>query len=360
MAKSGVIYGSTSTFKTTAIAHFSRYIAETTGKATLLFSADGGGWTPCDEEIAVGMIRPYRADLDKIFLPTLVMISKGYWPKNVEETDPSKVNFIPIDWNEVGGIAVEGLTSIGNNILLQCAQKGLKTGEDATSKFSMPIIVEGQQLNVGFAGNSKGHYQFCHNQLQGMVNAFNSLPCKYVLFTGLDKRGEDDDRKSVYGVATPGKAITDVIPTWVGDYIHAQDYAVPRKVKVPPPGKTVSDCKPDELIETEVIDVICRYYFKPHPDPSTGILFKAKPRIAHNSIRALEKEFPGGYFEPTPEQGFDTYLKTLDKLLKLGLAREDPGLASWRQKMDAKLGRTTTAATAVATPTTQSTKERTQ
>src|ERR1700678_1774529 len=75
MARSGCLYGSTGTYKTTAIAHFSRYIAETTGKATLLLSADGGGWTPCDEEIAVEMIRPYRLDVghDR-FLPSLVVI----------------------------------------------------------------------------------------------------------------------------------------------------------------------------------------------------------------------------------------------------------------------------------------------
>lgn len=345
MAKSGVIYGSTGTFKTTAIAHFARYIAETTGKCTLLFSADGGGWTPCDEEIAVGMIRPYRADLEKIFLPTLVKISRGFWPENPEESDAAKVNFVPIDWSDVGGIAVEGLTSIGNNILLNCAQKQLKTGEDATSKFSLGILVNGQVENVGFAGNSKGHYQFVHNQLQSMVNQFTSLPCKYVLFTGLDKRGEDDDRKTIYGVATPGKAITDVIPTWVGDYIHAQDYPISKKVRVPPPGRKANECKPEELIDTEVIDVICRYYFKSHPDQHTGILYKAKPRITHGSVRALEKEFPGGYFEPTPEGGFDIYLRTLDELLKRGLAKEDPSLKSWRDRMDAKLGRVSTATT---------------
>lgn len=339
MAKSGCIYGSTGTYKTTAIAHFARYIARTTGKATLLLSADGGGWTPCDEEIAVGMIRPYQIDTSTIFLPTLVMVGRGYWPSNIGENDPSRVNFTPINWDDIGAIAVEGFTSIGTGLLLHCAQKALKTGEDATSKFTLPIMMDGQVVSVPFAGNSKGHYQFVQNQLQGFTKAATSLPCKYVLFTGIDKRAEDADRKTIGGVHVPGKAITDLIPTWIGDFIHAQDYSVERTVKVPPPGMTTSQCKPDQLIDTKVYDKVCRYYFVDHPDPDTGILFKAKPRITHGAVKALRKEFPGGYFEPTPDAGFDVYLDTLDRLLAAGVLKEDATLTAWREKQDAKLGR---------------------
>ena len=347
MARSGCIYGSTGTYKTSAIAHFSRYIAKTTGKATLLLSADGGGWTPCDEEIAVGMIKPYQVDISHDrFLPTLVVIGRGYWPENPEELDPAKVNFRAIDWSEIGGMAVEGFTSIGQGLLLHCSQKALKTGEDATSKFGRDIQVEGQTVTVGFAGNSKAHYQFVHNQLQGFTKAITSQPFKYVLFTGIDKKAEDEDRVTIGGVSTPGKAVTNLIPTWVGDFIHAQDYSVPRKVKVPPPGMTASQCKPDQLIETDVYEKVCRYYFKDHPDPQTGILFKAKPRITHGAVGALSKEFPGGYFEPTPDSGFDVYLETLDKLLAQGVLKEDDTLKAWRTKMDAKIGRAPVAAAA--------------
>jgi len=344
MARSGCIYGATGTYKTTAIAHFARYIAETTCKATLLLSADGGGWTPCDEEIAVGMIRPYQLDISHDrFLPSLVVIGRGYWPANSDELDPDLVNFVPIDWSEIGGMAVEGFTSIGTGLLLHCSQKALNTGENATSKFGREITVEGQTVMVGFAGNSKAHYQFVHNQLQGFTKAIVSQPFKYVLFTGIDKKVDDENRRTINGVSTPGRAVTNLIPTWVGDFIHAQDYSVPRKIKVPPPGMTASQCKPEQLIETDVYDKVCRYYFKDHPDPDTGILFKAKPRITHGAVAALAKEFPGGYFEPTPDEGFDVYLKTLDRLLAQGVLREDGTLSKWREMMDRKLGRVASA-----------------
>lgn len=335
MARSGCIYGGTSTFKTTAIAHLSRYIAEKTGKSTLLFSADGGGWAPCDEEVKVGMIRPYRCDTATIPLPILRKFSQGYWPSNPEESDISKLDFRLVDWSDVGAIAVEGFTSIGTMLMRLCADRALDTGQEATSKFTQPIVVDGIVQNVMFASNSKSHYNFCQNQLYGMTMNLTSLPVEYVLFTGLEKK-TDDDGSTINGVAVPGKAITNQIPTWVGDLIHAQDYSVPRIIKTPPPGKTIEQSKPEELIDTQIVDMVCRYYFKKHPDPVTGIMFPAKPRVSHGAVRDLEKRFPGGYFEPTTEKGFDEYLKVIDAL---GESRAS-SLVGWREKMDQKLGRT--------------------
>lgn len=331
MAKSGVIYGPTGTYKTTAIAHMARYYAETVGKATLLLSADGGGWGPCDEEVAAGMIRPFRVDTATIPLPMIRKASQGYWPRNPEEPDISKVDFVPIPWDDIGAIAVEGITSIGTMLMRHCADKTLKTGEEATSKFSMPIMVNGQLATETFAGNSKGHYQFVQNQLYGMVMNFISLPCKYVLFTAHEKRSEDDDRSTIYGIAAPGKAITPLIPTWLGDCIHAQDYSVTRTTRGPAPGD------PSKQVDVEVVDTHCRYYFKKHPDPVTGIMFTAKPRVSHSAVKALESRFPGGFFEPTPDHGFDLYLKALDELAAAGAERDD--LKGWRDRMDVKLGR---------------------
>lgn len=339
MARSGVIYGSTGTYKTTAIAHLARYIADTTGKRTLLFSADGGGWEPCAEEVAAGMILPYRCDTSTIPLPIVRKISQGYWPVNPEEPDISRVNFVPVNWDDVGAVAVEGFTSLGDMLMRHVADKNIKTGEEGTSKFLQPIRVNGEITQEVFAGNSKGHYNFVQRQLHGMTLNFTSLPAKYVLFTGHEKRAEDDDRSTIYGVSVPGKAITPLIPTWVGDCIHAQDYAVPRKVKVPPPGRTMAECKPADLVEAEVIDTVCRYYFKKHPDPVTHIMFPAKPRVAHRFVSDIERYFPGGFFEPTPEHGFDLYLKALDDLVAKGRITEDDSLKSWREKLDAKLGR---------------------
>jgi len=341
MARSGCIYGPTGTFKTTAIAHMARYIAERYGKSTLLLSADGGGWSPCQEEIDAGMIRPFRVDTATIPLPMIRKVSQGYWPANPEERDVSRVDFRRPDWSEIGAVAVEGFTSIGTMLMRHLADKNIKTGEEGTSKFVQPIVVEGQVTMESFAGSSKGHYGFAQNQLYGMTMNFISLPVEYVLFTAHEKRMEDDDRTTVYGISVPGKAIGPLVPTWIGDLLHAQDYAVTKVVKGPAPGK------PGELVDVEVVDTVCRYYFKRHPDPTTGIMFPAKPRVAHNQVRRLEQRFPGGYFEPSPEHGFDLYLKALDELAEEGGkgvgsgpgGGPDDTLRKWRERQDAKLGR---------------------
>ena len=338
MARSGVIFGATGTFKTTAIAHFARWIAETTGKATLLLSSDGGGWEPCREEVNAGMIRPYHIEAGTIPLPQIRLASKGYWPQDPEETDISKVNFIPVKWDEIGGIAVEGLSSIGTMLMRHCADKALKTGEDATSKFQQPILVNGQVQYETFAGNSKAHYQFVHNQLYSLITNFQSLPVSYVLFTGHEKKYAEDGELQC-GISVPGKAITPLIPTWLGDCIHAQDYKVPTSVKVP-------DATAEGGFVTEqTIRVRCRYYFVKHPDPVTGAIFDAKPRVTHSKVMELEKVFPGGFFTPTPEGGFDHYLRAVDKLAKDAAQADE--LKGWREKCDAKLGRGKPVTTAV-------------
>ena len=342
MARSGCIYGPTGSFKTSQVKWFSRYIAEVTGKATLLLSVDGGGWGACEPEINAGMIRAYRAESNVLPLPILRKISQGYWPKDPNETDPAAIDLIPVDWNEVGGIAVEGWTSIGSCIMRYLPDKGINVGGEDRSKlsFKVPVHVSGVVQNESFGSNTRGDYGFVQNLLNGLVLNWNALPCHYVLYTALESKTEDDDRSTTFGPAIPGKKGTRDCGAWIGDLVHAQDYQRVDKVLVPDP------IKPDAKIEQEVISVTCRYYFMKHPDPATGIPFPAKPRVTPEKVAALLKRFPGAYFEPSPEgkESFAEYLRVIDALNDEQAKSGDAGLTSWRQKMDQKLGRATTVA----------------
>lgn len=345
MADSGCIYGPTGSYKTSQIKWFARYIAELTGKATLLLSCDGGGWKPCQPEVDAGMIRPYRVETATLPLVILRKISQGYWPREPEETDPAKIDLIPVDWNEVGGIAVEGWTSITQVIMRYLPDKGVSVGGEDRNKpgsnmaFTLPIHVEGQIRNESFGSNTRGDYGFSQNHLYGLVSNFNSLPVRYVYHDALESKTEDDDRSTIYGPAIAGKKATSQCGAWVGDLIHAQDYTVPRTVKVPDPADKT------KLVDTPIFDLVVRYYFKKHLDPMTGIPFPAKPRVAPEKIAALEKRFPGGYFEPKEDgtDSFAEYLRVLDGLN--AEAAQADGLKSWREKMDQKLGRKSVAVT---------------
>jgi hypothetical protein len=331
MARSGVIYGPSGSWKTGMVKQFSHYIAETTGKSTCLFSSDGGGWGPCEPEVEAGMIRAYRCEAAVLPLPMIRKISQGYWPEDTSEIDPTKINMKPMDWNEIGGIAVEGWSSLSNMLMRYAADKGLKFGkDDYTGLFNVPIQVNGEWKEEKFGPSTQNHFGFVQNQLYALTTQFLSLPVRYVLFTALESKAEDDDRSTIYGPSIAGKKATAACPSWVGDCIHAQDYAIKRPVKVPNP-------EGGDPLETIIVDTTVRMYFKKHPDPATGIMFPAKPRIPPEKIKEFSKEYPYGYFEPTVEHGFDSYLHLCDKLSKDQSQAES--LKGWREKMDQRLGR---------------------
>jgi hypothetical protein len=332
VAKSGVIYGATGTRKTSQVKWFAHYIAEKTGKATFLISLDGGGWEPCDPEVQAGMILPYRPEMTQLPMIILRKLSQGYWPKDLKETVPEKINLVPINWDVVGGVAIEGWSSISQAMMRYLPDRGLNVGGEDRSKlggFRQEMYVEGQLTREDFRSNTRGDYGFVQNHLYGLVMNWNALPCHYVLYTALESKGEDDDRTTVYGPDIAGKKAISKSGAWVGDQIHAQDYATPKIVKVPHP------VDPNVLVDQTIADVTVRFHFKKHPDPVSGILFDAKPRVTPEQSAKLDQRFPGGYFEPKLDgkDSFADYLRELDKLS----SEQADTLKDWRQRADRKL-----------------------
>lgn len=349
MARSLCLYGGTGTFKSTQVKFFARYIAEVTGKATLLLSSDGGGWEPCQPEVLAGMIRPWRLETANTPLSLMRKVSQGYWPKDTEaineaiagmfatgQVDPA-ASLIPINWNEIGGVAFEGWTSASQVIMRYLPDKGISVGGENRSNpgsnmsFTQGVVVDGNAIIESFGSNTRGDYGFVQNQLYSLVSNFNSLPCHMVMYTALESKTEDDDRTTIYGPAISGKKATAQSGAWVGDLLHAQDYAVPRTIEVP----DVADSA--KVTQQTVMDVKVRIFYRKHPDPATGILFPAKPRCAPEKIAELERLYPGGFFEPGVESGLDEYLRVMDQLAK-DASRSD-ALAKWREWQDAALGR---------------------
>lgn len=325
MARSGILYGDSGSRKSTAAKHFARYIYEKTGKCSLLLSMDGGGWGPMQPEINAGVISAYRCGVE-VPLPTLRKISQGYWPENTSATRAAETNLRLVDWEKFGAVIVEGVTSISQALMRHLADKGIKTGEEATNPFFQSLLVDGQKVSEQFAGNSRAHYGFVQNQLYSMITNFNSLPCEYVLFTGLESRSEEDDRTPIYGPQIAGKKATALIPSWVGDCIHAQITPIKQTIEVPDPAD------PKKKMSSEIITNTVRMYFISHPDPVTGINYPAKPRVTPEAIPALMKEYPGGYFEPGLAEGLDTYLALVDRLNQGQRNQVD----EWRRKVDEK------------------------
>jgi len=241
-------------------------------------------------------------------------ISQGWWPENPNETNPDKINMVPMDYHKVGGIAVEGWTSISQVIMRYLPDKGISVGgenrnkADANMAFRQQVYRNGKLVTVSFGSNTRGDYGFVQNSLYGQVMNYNSLPVWYVLYTALEAKSEDEDRVTVYGPSIAGKKATSQCGAWVGDLLHAQDFTVARKQMVTDPSRFGGS------LETTIFDSAVRYYFKRTLDPQTSIPFPAKPRVTPEKVAELEKMFPGGYFEPTTSWGIDKYLLACDAL----------------------------------------------
>jgi hypothetical protein len=360
MARSGCIYGPTGAFKSTQIKCLAHYIARKYRKATYLLSLDGGGWEACDPEVKAGMINAYRCEVVNLPLQLVRKISQGFWPENPKETDPAKINLVPMDYENYGALAVEGWTSIGSTVMRYLADNGISVGGEKRDKDNMQFIrkiqIDHAWVDEVFGSSTRGDYNFILRFLHGFVTNCGSLPLEYILHTALEAKTEDDDRTTIYGPAIEGKKGTAQCGAWVGDLIHAQDFPRPVIKQVPDP----QDSK--KTIEQSTIEMVVRFYFKKHLDPNTAVPFPAKPRITPEKLSELDKIFPGGYFEPFPDgnlpfpalnykNGFDVYLDTLDRLS----AGQADALKDWRAQMDAKLGRGAPApakATTTTTPTT--------
>jgi len=170
------------------------------------------------------------------------------------------------------------------------------------------------------------------DQLLSLIDNFNALPTTYNLFTGHEKKIKGDTGvPTEFGLDLPGKAIDGAVPPMVGDYIHAQDYKVEEMTRVP------DKSRESGYREEPIIRIQCRYYITKHPDPDTGIIFDAKSRITHSKVKELRAAYPLGYFEPTPDRGFDDYLRTVDRLAQD--AAQADALKGWRERADKKLGR---------------------
>jgi hypothetical protein len=298
-----LVYGETGTFKTSNVGRFARYIYEKTGKPTRLVSADGGGWMPVQAEIDAGIIQALRIVEAEQPLPLLRKLGQGYWPVDGR--------LVLGGLEDVGAYAVEGLTSIPMLLLRHLVKTGRKVSEEVIGKFTESIEVDGKKVEESFSAPSRSHYGFIQNFVLDMLASFRALPVERVLFTAHEGKGSDDiTNQMVYGPATVGKAITDRLPSEVGDLLHF--YAVP--------------------VGTPKSRLEVRCYLDKHPDTQTQILWPAKTRLQPEQLAEFTSKWPDKYFPLTLEQGIEAYLRFQDETRRTTGATA----ADWKASIDAK------------------------
>lgn len=314
-------YGSSGAGKTAEILRLAKFVYARTGKKLRLASCDGGGWKPLESAIKANLIEAWSVSAIENPRSVLRKLSQGFWPEVTNKNGqlglvlraPSSKT-----WDDVGALAIEGLTSIANIIMRDALNNQRKVaGDDPQAQFSEKVTVAGvdgkeltQEEKYSFA--SRGNYNDAQRSVYDIITNYRSLPVMYVYTSALETRGEEEDtRKSIVGPAVIGKAVTSQVGSWVGDLLHADDFFE----SVPDPSHKLTDDQKKLGAKQRTMEVVRRrVWFMRHPEPTTGLIFPAKPRVAPEMMPKLLEAFPGGYYEPTHEHGIDRYLEVVEGL----------------------------------------------
>jgi len=271
-------YGASGTYKTTAVGHFARYIHEKTKKKTRLIASDTNV-EPIQDYIDSGLVEPIFLTENPDLLGFAVQLCRGYWPK-----DGKLVAGFGME--EVGGYAMEGLTSLSQLLMTHFAQKGQKIQEEVVGMFS--------EAGVKFGANPRSHYGFVQGQIYNILTDLRALPVERVFITAHEGKGQDDFSKQlVYGPAAVGTAATARIPPYVGDLFH------------------------HDIVEVgsgSAKSIEVRAFLQPHPDPQTKVMWPAKTRLRPSIVKQVMERFPEGYIRLGLDSGIDQYFRVQDEI----------------------------------------------
>lgn len=199
-----LLYGRTRSGKSTLIAELAEYLKVTTGKPSLVYSADKGGVGPMRPHINQGIIELVAQDDTNIWL-FLSKMSRG----QVREGG----KWVPADLSKYAMVANESITGIGDQLMNDMADKaaqGINIGGSANINFS--VTGDGETLKVG--GSNMGHYNVAQTRL--LEEFWRSQKLKvsnFVLWTaGASKEDDQTSGGKVVGPAGPGKALTTELP----------------------------------------------------------------------------------------------------------------------------------------------------
>lgn len=320
MARTCLIYGASFTRKTYQVKEFSKYIYERTGgKITLYLTADGGAFDFVGPEIGAGLIRPLRISPNMLPMPIMRKVSQGYWLQGFPESVETGVlpRMVPLNWDEIGGMFIEGLTSFGDILMNYLRMNAIVLNkDDFTGKFALPIGLADEQgvekdSQEWFSGSTWAHYNFTQRELQTLVGNFSGLPCEMVVMTALEASGDDGPEKmNVLCPSIAGKKAGPKVPAWFNSVIHHEEVR--------------EEGKPIEY----------RAHFLPYKDSSTGVTVKVKNPFSVEAMHKLKGSLAEGWYS-LDKFGVANYFQLLDEL---NVADTDP-LREWRRKIDEKLGR---------------------
>jgi len=264
--------------KTSLLATFASYLWETHKRVLLLYSWDGGAIPVSVQKLVKqGLIRFWRArtrSAEGLAIETLYLATKGYWPRqiNVEtgettpavELSPALTTLYTVScpktgeqlgqlpsrsgvgptyckacktlhnaqevvvveqvhrsrgFEQVGGVAFDGLTSM-TNAVLDHMDHARGQGQIGGEKSAFGGVVLSGSIKLG--GTNRADIGF--GQTRGQQFVANSLSIPHLVegpvFTALSMEATDEGGLSILGPKLPGRAATDEAPAWFGNVME--------------------------------------------------------------------------------------------------------------------------------------------
>lgn len=258
-----------------------------------LIHADGGGYAPFEQSgwIEKGICDVFDIKYRENMLADTHRLSEGKWPivdKNGEKIFTA--NDYEEDWSDYPVLAIEGFTSIGQSLIAHIADQ--ESGVGFKSSYRV------KEEEYSFGGLDKGHYGIIQKEISKYVNrGFNRIPCKYIIWTALRARAQDETTKeTLIGPEVVGSALTHKISSFLGATFYFES--------------AIKKTDNGEL-----------YYVKAHfergVDKQLDMPFTAKCRIMVDAYPILKEHFPGGYVPMVAGvQGIEKYFEVEKEILE--------------------------------------------
>lgn len=238
-----LIYGASSTGKTSQIGQFARYQFRLHGGRPVLYVGADSGWESAIDEVRDGCLIPYNLATHPNIPWALRRIAKGEWPTRIDPItgaafDPSEKGFKDLRamGMEISGMAVEGITRI-NELLSGTLTNDwqLSTQEPLTAQFRLRAdgtVLQGNALQFPAADDeenysmaSRGTYKWVQEQTLDYVNRFKSHPyAPRLIMTAHQGEGKTSEGIAArcLGPLVFGKALVDKAPGWFSSYFHIE------------------------------------------------------------------------------------------------------------------------------------------
>jgi hypothetical protein len=225
-------------------------------KRTRLITLDLGGFDVLKPLVAAGLVETWVPIGAESLLSKLEKACEGYWRS--DPSNPASKLLPPeyTNWEQIGLYAIEGLTSIGDQVIMFLQDSRASLSQDPSYLWS-----DGDRM---YAGGNQTYYGLAQQRLYAMVMNSHVLPCEKVIWTALEGTGEED-RIPVYGPAIVGRKSTGRATQWFGNSVHIE-------------GKQIVGTKKDEKTEQLSVTVEPIMFIQTHADPVTKLNYPAKHR----------------------------------------------------------------------------------